>query len=287
MPSVTAEDFLKASDNSNDYADSLIDGLQQNALEDIDQFFNDEDSRDPELWNVFDAPDLSIKDFDSVDIEDRDLDWVEGIAGISAAALTLFFLQNREQTLIKPLAYREQVVGGLSISRTELLKASKRGFEAQKTAKFVAIQTQRLEELEFIRAMSDTELFGVLTDIGALRPPEKLISDATGYVSRMTNYRPRSPQFKEAVANLVDVNSKRALKAINRRSVESLYSYRAADGNLSTLMVWVVEFGPGTCSYCEALAGTVATYQEFIETGLPGADICKGGDLCNCHLERI
>jgi len=284
----TAEDFLVASDNANDYADSLIDGLRQQALEDIDELFNDETSRDTELWNEFDAPDeLSIKDFDSVPEDERDLDWVEGIAGISAAALAQFFLMNREETLILPLAYREQVVGGLTISKAEVMRAAKRGFEVTRNVPFATIQAARLEELAYIRAMSNVELFNTLAEVGALRSPEKMIADSIGYVSRMTNYRPDSPQFKEAVANLVNTNSTRALKSINRRSVESMYSFRAANGDLNTLMVWVVEFGPGTCSYCEARAGSIGTYAEFIESGLPGADICKGGDLCNCHLEAV
>ena len=284
----TAEDYLRASDSANDYADKLIDDLRQKALEDIDELFNDEDSRDLDVWDRFDAPDLSIKDFDDVDDEERDLDWVEGIAGISAAATTLFFLRNREETLIKPLAYREQVVGGLSIPRTELLKASKRGFDIAGTADFVALKAERLRELQYIKAMSDVELYDVLVDLRAMRPAEKVIADSVGYVSRMTSYRPGSPQFKEAVANLVNTDSTRALKGMNRRSVESMHSYREARGNMDTLMVWVVEFSPRTCSYCQALAGTVATYQEFIENiGQPGSDVCQGGDLCNCHLEAI
>lgn len=285
----TAEDFLAASDNANDYGDKTIDDLRQKALEDIDELFVDENVRDVDVWQRYDAPtELSIKDFDSVDEDDRDLDWIEGVAGISAAALTQFFLSNREETLIKPLAYREQVVGGLSISRTELLKASKRGFDIAGPSNFVAIQAERLQELQYIRAMSDVELYDVLIDLRAMRPPDKIIADSVGYVSRMTNYKPGSPQFNEAVSDLINTDSTRALKSMNRRSVESMYSYREANGNLDTLMVWVVEASPRTCSYCLSLGGTVATYQEFIENiGLPGADICKGGDLCNCHLQSI
>lgn len=281
MPDVVQQ-YIEANDNASDYADSLIDGLEQKALEDIDDLYRNEDNRDDELWYDLDVhAELTIDDYD--EDEYRGLDWTMGLAGISAAALSQFFLDNREDTIIKPVAYREQVLAGFALARTQLVAAGKRGFDTVGVAKFEALQAKTLKKFAFIRDLSNTELYDKLLDYGAIRPAEQTIASAQGYVARMTNYKPGSPQFKQEVSALIDTSSKRGLKGMNRRAVSQLHTIGQVGGDVKKLLVWIIE-SEKPCSYCSGLAGEVDTYENWVERGLPGADVCLGGDACKCQL---
>lgn len=277
--------YLQANDNADDYADSLLLGLRQRSLEDIDSLITSVDERDEELWDDMDVDsELELADYENIEVEERGFEWILGLSGIAAAASTQFFLDNRDDTLIKPLAYREQVVGAFALTMEELIIAGKRGTEIIADTKFVALQQKYLNEFAYLAEMSNAELYVTLSEIGALQPAEQVIARSTGYVSRMTTYKKGSPQFKAEVSKLIDAESKRAITGANRRAVERIYSFREADGDLNTLMVWVGENDKRTCSYCAALFGEVDTYGNWIERGLPGADVCAGGDLDRCHL---
>ncbi|MCP4548676.1 MAG: hypothetical protein GY835_19640 [bacterium] len=283
----TVDEFIRDSDNASDYADDLIAKLEQSALEDLDDLYNSDGGRDEELWNELGVnPELVVKDYNDEPTEDRGLEWVEGLAGISAAAATQFFLDNREETIVKPVAYREQVLSVYALSRTELIQAGKRGVEVIGVEKFQVLQARYVKDLAFISEVDSVTLYQTLYDYGAIRPIEKQIADAAGYVARMTEYRPGSTQFTEAVNDLINRDSKRVLKQQNRRAVERVYSFRSADGDMDALMAWIGEGGKNTCSYCLERFGRVQTYQEWIDEGLPGSAVCKGGDACQCHLER-
>jgi hypothetical protein len=277
--------YLEANDNADDYAESLLDDLEQKRLEDIDDLYNNTDDRDLELWAYFglEDPDQIVVEYEAVESDDRDLDWVIGLAGLATAASIQFFLDNREETLIKPLAYREQALDPFQMSYSELVLAGKRKTEIEAVMRFQALQAKYLEEVSFLRGMGNRELYDALREYGALRPFEQSVSRATGYVSRMTTYRPGSPEFKAAVNQLIDADSKRAVTGMNRRSVERIYTYREADGDLNTLMVWIGEPGPHNCQFCPSFFGETDTYGNWIERGLPG-DVCEGLDYCKCHL---
>ncbi|MCP4604501.1 MAG: hypothetical protein GY847_28930 [Proteobacteria bacterium] len=277
--------YIKASDNADDYADFLLEQIEQQVVEDVDELFTDAASRDAELWLEMDVnPELTVKDYDTVDNESRDIDWAIGLAGIAAAATTETFIRRREETIIKPLAYRMQALDSFSLTRAQLIEAGKRGTEIVEMAHYSRLQAKWMNELSFLKEMGNKELYTALGEYGALRPAEQVIIDSVDYVSRMTSHRPGSVQFKEATANLIDANSKRAMQGMNRRSVERIYSYREANSDLNTMMVWVGERGGRNCEYCLARFGQIATYNEWIEMGLPGTDVCKGGDRCRCHL---
>jgi len=286
MADVVTE-YLKASDNSDDYAQSLIDGLDQQRLEDVDNLFTDTANRDVELWEELDVnPETTIEEYEETDVDARGFDWSLGLAGLATASSLQFFLDQRKSTIIRPVAYREQLLDPFHLTTEQLVLAGKRSTEFEGITAFQSIQTKYLDELSFLNDLDSKALYNTLEELGALRPPEQLISDSMGYVTRMTNYPQGSVQWKEEVANLVDSNSKRAVQMQNRRSVERLYSYRAADGDLTTLMVWIGEQGGHTCAYCPNYYGDIRTYAEWIESGiLPGASVCAGGDRCRCHLE--
>ena len=281
------EAYLRATDNADDYSQAQIVGLEQKALEDIDQLMTEADERDEELWAQFEADGgATVGDFEAVDEEDRGMDWVVGLSSVAAASGAQFFLDNRDKALINPIAYREQVMSGISLTREQLIQAGKRSTDFVADVTFRKLQAKYVEDLAFMRGLSNAELYEQLRAVEALRPPQQAIADASGYVSRMTRYKPGSTQFKEATADLVNVQSKRGLVQQNRRSVERLYSFRQVDGDLDREMVWIGERSTRNCPYCPPLFGMVATYREFIdEIGMPGADVCSGGDYCNCHLD--
>ncbi len=309
MPQATARDFLVASDNADDYAEALIEALEQPAREDIDRLYNDQQFRDEELWLELGVnPEIEIAEYEAVEPDERDLVWANGFAGLTAASALQFFLDEREETIIKPVAYREQVVGQLEVPPTVMVRAAKRGVEVTAevatrlidgppvpgvpvttapTEQFVRLQKRFLDELSFLREIDDRELYRALREFNAIRPVDQLIADQSQYVARMTRYKPGSTQFKEAVNELIDTSSTKNIKYQNRRAVEGIYSYRETDGDFNTLMVWVGEGGQNTCEYCAAEFGEVKTYAEWLDYGQPGADICKGGDRCRCHLAAV
>ncbi len=284
MPDVITE-YLRASDNADDYAESLVDGLEQSRLEDVDELFTEESARDAELWTELGvSPELVIKDYEQEPVDDRDLEWSLGLAGLATAASTQFFLDNRNETIIHPVAYREQALDAFELTQAELVTAGQRLIDFEKVLPYQTLQRKYLEDLAFLDTMDNTELYNALREYGALRPVDKVVADSMGYVSRMTSYPPGSEQWKSAVNDLIDQNSARAIKGQNRRAVERIYSFREADGDMSTLMVWVGEGGK-PCANCPLYYGEVRTYGEWIESGiLPGASICAGGDNCRCHL---
>jgi len=277
----TVEEYIAATDNANDYADSLMEKLEQRALEDMDDLYTSTGNRDVELWSEMGVnPDLVLSDYDEIERDDRDLNWTTGLGGISAASLHQFTLDNREETIIKPTAYRQQEVGVLAVqmTRAQLVQAGKRGFEVEGVKGFVKLSVKYTDRLAFLRDASNPQLYNTLVQSGAMRPLEKTVAANIGNVSRMTSLRPGAAQFKEEVAGLINSNARRGLKGMNRKAVESLYTTQAIGGDLERLMVWIVEGGKNTCSYCMDRAGDVETYATWVDLGTPGAEVCKGGD---------
>jgi hypothetical protein len=283
----TQEQLIQANDNASDFADANMEAYQNEFAQDIDYLMREEQGRDTELWEALGIGAALLSDYDGVERDDRDLDWSEGMGGLSAASTTQVFLDQRERTIIEPTAYREQVVGALVVTAAVLRSAAKRGFVEVPEKRFQKLQQRYLDEFDFLRGLSNTELYNLMVEAGAMRPIDKLITDQMGYVARMTNLRPGDPQFTADVAALIDANSGTNMQAMNRRAVEQFYTQREINGNVNTEMVWIIEGGPNTCRYCQDRAGQVQTYAEWVAIGLPGADTCAGGDRCRCHLAAL
>jgi hypothetical protein len=285
----TIDAYVKATDEASDFVTHQLATIYPQALEDIDDLFRSVDSRDPELWEELEVDaETTVDDYEIA--EDRDLAWILGMSGMSAASVTQFTLDNAEHLLWEPLAYKEQLLEPFDLTEKQLIAAGKRGavkYADDAVTEFKVIQQRFLDDLNVLRQLDTVDLYRTLVQIDAVVPMDKLMADAAGYVSRMTSYRPGSTQWKEAVADLVDYNSKRALTSMTRRSVERIYSYREADGVGSTRMVWVGEGGKNTCLFCVDMFGVVKTYDQWIVDGMPGADVCAGGDLCKCGLAAL
>lgn len=287
MPDKIAQ-FLQALDNADDYETAFFDDLEQDRLEEVDDLHTKDTNRDEALWGRLGvSAALVVTDYEEIEPDDRDLDWVMGLSGLSSAAAIQYYLDKREETLIKPLAYREQVLDAIELTSEEMILAGKRSTEFEAVQTFQKLQSKYVNELRFLREMDNTELYDYLREYGALRPTEQVIADSAQYVTRMTQYRPGSNEWKSAVNDLIDPNSKRAVQGMNRRSVQRLYTFRESGGDFNKLMVWIGEGDPNTCDPCFDRFGEVKTYGEWLEAGMPGASVCRGGDRDRCQLMAL
>jgi hypothetical protein len=281
-------DYIAASDNANEYSQKQVDDIKPKALEDIDQLMAENAARDDELWDDLEVDnELVVDDYDEVAPPERDLNWSLGLAGLAAVAGIQSFLDNRTNLIINPSAYRAQKLDPFNLTTAELVRAGRRkDADYVSIQRYEALQKKYVAEFAPLQALSNAQLYNELQSTGALMPVDKYISNQMGYVSRMTNYPTGSAQFKEAVADLVNFNSTTAQTTMNRRSVETLSMLRESGGDYNTAMVWILDPNSKHCDYCPARAGEIMTLNEWLEDGLPGADVCRGGDRCNCHLVK-
>ena len=280
-----AAEYIRKNDNAADYSTSQVESVYNDALEDIDDLIHKVEGRDVELWDHLEIDaETVVADFEAEPRDDRGLDWVLGFSGVAAASTLQFFLDKRQALIIKPSAYRAQVVGSLELTKEQLIIAGSRKTPFVSDAKYQQLQAKFLKRFENLNRLQNKELYDLLVSVKGLRPIDSQIMDATSYVSRMTTYQQGSPQFNAAVADLVDTQSKRGLTSMNRRSVEGLSVFEQTGGNLETLMVWILDAGAKHCNFCPPRAGEVMSLAEWEQDGLPGADVCAGGDRCRCHL---
>lgn len=284
----TVSQFVAWSDNANEYSDQRREKLKPKALEDIDALMSDTNDRDEELWDSFDIDtDSTVDDYDAVEPRQRDLNWVNGFGAMAAAAGIQFFLDNRDALIIEPIAYRVQVLEPFNLTREQLVTAGKRKVQRVTLEGYQTLQNRFVSQFSVLKDMSNATLYAELQELKALQYFDKYAADSIGYVSRMTNHPPGSPQFKESVADLVNMQSGSAQQRMNRRSIEALSVERQTNGEENILMCWVLDPTSKHCEYCPSRAGEIATYGQWIELGLPGADVCRGGDRCNCHLVAV
>lgn len=287
MPDIISQ-YIANSDNANEYAEEQVKKVKARALEEIDRLLGDTDGRDTELWSSFEIDaDQTTAEYDEQEPEQRDLNWTMGLSALSAAAGIQFFLDNREPLIILPAAYRAQVMDPFNLTREQLQSAARREVTRFTIEGYQTLQSKYLREFDFLKTMSNADLYGQLQDIKALQSFDKYVADSVGYVSRMTNYPPGSPQFKEALADLTNMQATSAQQRMNRRSVEALSVERQTGGDERILMCWVLDPTSSHCTYCPERAGEIMTYGEWVDFGLPGADVCRGGDRCNCHLVTV
>jgi len=283
------DEYVRAFDEAGDFADARIRKYEQIALEDIDELMRNPDRRDRKLWKSLDVSrTLTAERYERE--KNRDLDWILGFGAMASAASTQFVLEYSSEIIFEPEAYAAQKLDRFNLDRAELISAGKRGgggSAAVPVTRFEDIQKKYLMRFESISKLDPADLFRTLQRMRALPAIEKITADAVGYISRMTNYGRGTLQFKEAVSELVNHMSTRALKGQARRAVERLHTAREVDGNDNQLLVWVGEGGKNTCDYCVDRFGEIRTYAQWMTEGMPGADVCRGGDLCKCGLAAV
>jgi len=144
-----------------------------------------------------------------------------------------------------------------------------------------------LPELAAMTSLSDGELLDLLHRFGVIDPPQQMIEDVRGYVSRLSRIPPGSPAFEAEVERLLAQNERRGLLGITRRSQERYTTLQALDGDEGKKMIRISEGDTHVCEDCARLEGFMGSYQEQASVGLPGAQSCRGGDYCRCQLIAI
>jgi hypothetical protein len=282
-------EFSRAFDNSIEYAIALLSENENEFAEDIDELYLEPESRDEFIWDLFAAGQVKKvpADFDTIDRADRDLEWTLGLSALAAASLLQTFLEHRDTTIIKPAAYRTQVLSGFDLTRESMIQVAKRGYDVAGTDVFKALQSKYINQYAFLKKMDNVDLYDLLQKYHALKSPDKLISDATAYVTRMTNYASGSVQYKGAISNLVSTSSSRGISAMSRAATRQIHIEEElikSSGEADPLMIWLVDGGPNSCGFCLDRSGHIQRYSQWLVDGLPGSDVCAGGDLCNCGL---
>lgn len=141
----------------------------------------------------------------------------------------------------------------------------------------------RLPNLADLKNLSLGELNALLDHYGIQPYWGALQTQAMGYVSRMTEYRPGSEEWREAVANLLDRDSSRGALGMNRRIAQAWSSLDAIDGDVNKTMIWLTENDEDVCDPCEERGGVEMTWAEWQIAGPPGT-VCLGGSYCRCDL---
>lgn len=284
-----ADAFVRAFDESGDYAQHQIEAAKQLALEEIDDLLRSSENRDRQLWGELDV-DMGATLGDYEEEDDRDLDWMLGFAAMGAAASTQFAMDNADELILFPIAYRHQLLIGYDMSTGDLMAAGRRGgvgLQVESVTEFRKLEAQYLNDLATLRSMDPVELYRQLREYNAIPPIEKATAKALGFVERMSGFAARTPQFLEAASGLVDHLAGRGLMAQTRRAIERIDTQIQSLGDLSKLFVWMCEGGRRTCGYCLSRAGEVKTLRQWTDEGMPGADVCIAGDLCKCGLWAV
>lgn len=285
MATSKIDEYIRANDDADAFAAAEIEGLEQAAREDIDDLVTSEENRDSDFWESLKAtPDETVDDYDEVEPEDRDNEWLLGLSLLFVAGSTQFYLDNRDRTIVRPLAYRLQALDGLQLTRAELVEAGKRTTRTAAAGRFAELEGEYLDRFAPMLEMSNAELYEYLRDLNAIKPLDTMVAERMTAVSRMTEYQAGSPQFRAGVVALIESEATTTQAMNERRTIERIYSYEQADGDMDTLMVWIGEGGPNACQYCVARYGKVKTYRQWLKEGLPGAGVCAGADRCRCHL---
>lgn len=141
---ITAEELLIREAEEQARADLFVERNEQANLELIDQLLTDEGARDEGIFELVGAPvDETIQDYEIIEIEDRDLQWVAGLSAIIVASRLQAFISHREE-LFQLFSAREKALVGVDIETSELKKAAKQGISKSAIAEKKAEQIRTL-----------------------------------------------------------------------------------------------------------------------------------------------
>ena len=145
----------------------------------------------------------------------------------------------------------------------------------------------KLPKLADMVNLSDLELIDTLQKYGVVSSWEEQQQKALDTVlPALRNAPVGSEQFWNTLNSTVDVNSRRELLGMTRRTSQQWSALTAIDGNLNQDMVWITVGDSESCDPCNERGGMEATYTEWQEIGGPGVP-CLGGDYCRCELVKI
>jgi hypothetical protein len=148
-------------------------------------------------------------------------------------------------------------------------------------------ESSKLPSLDAISKLDNSELLQVLNHYNVFGPTDQFKMESVEYVTRMTQYPPGSPAFKEAVVALGDVSSKRGLVGMTRRASENYSTVESIDGNVEQELIYVCLDDNSSCRACLDKDGEIHTFLEWQDIGGPGAATCAGGHNCRCSLIKV
>lgn len=148
--------------------------------------------------------------------------------------------------------------------------------------------TVKLPSASDMLELTDDELIELLQRYGIVDPWEQISGDAAALVARSKNLQ--NPDiFAEENRSLMERMTKRATLSLARRTQERYNTLVILDGRPNVELIRIPDdYDPDRlCERCEALAGTIGTYAQHTEVGLPGSASCLGGDYCRCSLVAV
>ena len=146
-------------------------------------------------------------------------------------------------------------------------------------------ELNRLPNIDDMRNLTNEELAKLLEHYGILEPIGMQQTAAMDYVRRMMPLR--SEEDIRAAYNELINNERRQLLGLNRRVAQQWSTLDAIDGDMEKEMIWIAEDDEATCDSCAPRSGEIATFREWKQRGMPGAEVCRGGDYCRCDLVVI
>jgi len=147
----TPEDLLRAEEREQAKIDLFVEGIEQDALEEIDNLLHFEDNRDPEIFALVGAdPEVTIDEYEAVPVAERDFNWVAGISAMVVAARLQFFASHRER-ILGLFSTRADRIGraAAGLGRQDLIRAAKTGI-TKAGIKAAKEELQARQELELI-----------------------------------------------------------------------------------------------------------------------------------------
>jgi hypothetical protein len=144
-----------------------------------------------------------------------------------------------------------------------------------------------LPELADMLGMNNGDLLATMHRLNLLEPVVDLRADTAAYLARASRLGVGTAEFEAELERLLDVNSKRGLLGMVRRTQERYTTHMAVDGDVDKELIRISEGDTHVCDTCAELEGATGTYAEHEAIGLPGAQSCLGGDYCRCQLMPI
>jgi hypothetical protein len=132
--------------------------------------------------------------------------------------------------------------------------------------------------------LSDVELANVLTRFGVVQPWPQLRAETVGYLNRVSQIPPGTPQFTAEVERLLDIESKSGLLNIARSSYRDFsLAYTDTSGDL----IRICEDDENSCVVCIDLGGKEGTIEYHKSIGMAGSQSCLGGPKCRCQYMAV
>lgn len=139
-----------------------------------------------------------------------------------------------------------------------------------------------LPELADMKDMSNAELLKMLNYYGITEPYNMLQTQSMEYVRRMMPLR-SDEDINRAYSELIN-NERRQLLGVSRRVAQQWSTLDAIQGNMYQELIWIAEDDEATCDSCAPRSGEIATWAEWKQRGMPGSEVCRGGNYCRCDL---